>query len=87
MTETDHHTAIEKNFAFFQSKLPELMRDHGNRYALLRDEKIIALYDTSRDADLTGAMLFKDDLYSIQKVTQTPVNLGIFSCAGFASHP
>ena len=72
---------IEKNLRVFKAKLSDLKKDHKGRYVLMRHEEIFGIYDTIRDAQLTGSKVFEDGIFSVQKVTSDPVNLGFFSYA------
>ena len=81
MSKRTIQTEIDENLEFFKGKLPELQKDHRNRYALLHGQKIIGIYDTIRDAQTTGNTLYPDKMYSVQKVTDTPMELGFFSHA------
>jgi hypothetical protein len=71
---------IERNRDFFLNELPKLLPERRGKYALLRNEKIIGFFDTPNDA-VTAARQFDDQMYSIQQVTDLPVNLGFFSYA------
>ncbi len=71
---------VDKNYEAFQKALPTLQA-HAGKYALLRDEEIIAIYDTLSDAVATAEKFYPDGLYSIQKITADPVDLGYFSHA------
>ena len=62
---------IDANLEFFLSKLPDL----------LRDQVIAGIYDTARDAQMTGERFYDDGLFSIQKVTRESIDLGYFSHA------
>lgn len=72
---------IEKNHRSFLQKLPSLIEIHQGRYALLRKEEIIGIYDTVRDAQTTGASFIKDGLFSIQKIENKAIDLGFYSHA------
>lgn len=72
---------IDQNLEFFEKKLPDLLRDQRNRYALLRHQEIVGIYDTIRDAKTTAEKLYPDKLYSIQQVTDASLNLGFYSYA------
>lgn len=78
---TDLDTEIEKNLEVFNEKLPSLLESHRGRYVLLRHQEIVGIYDTMRDARLTGRRFFEDGIFSIQEVTDEPINLGFFSHA------
>lgn len=73
---------IERNMAAFELKLPELVLTHHGKYAVLRHQAVSGIYDTLHDAHLSAEQQYTDGLYSIQKITQHPENLGIFSHAG-----
>ena len=73
---------IERNMAAFELKLPELVLTHHGKYAVLRHQAVRGIYDTLHDAHLSAEQHYTDGLYSIQKITQRPESLGIFSHAG-----
>jgi hypothetical protein len=72
---------IDANFEFFQKKLPEILEHHRGKYALIRNREIVGYYDTAVDAQLSGSQLFKDEVFSIQQVTDKSVDLGFYSHA------
>ena len=72
---------IEKNYEFFKSNLSELLETHKNTYALIRQRKILNYFKTIYDAEKFAREKFDDNLYSIQKITNKPIELGIFSRA------
>lgn len=74
---------IDLNYKSFQEKLPELIRDHPGKFALMHDGNIVAFFDTASDAYTAGAKIFgeKDQSFSIQEIISGPVNLGFFSYA------
>ena len=72
---------VDRNFAFFQTELGNLLPKHRGKYALLRDQSIIDYYDTVLDAQTAAEQLYKDGLFSIQKVSEEVVDLGLFSHA------
>lgn len=71
---------VERNYQAFKERLPDIQA-HAGKYALLHDGDIVGFYDTIRDAALTGEKFYPDGLYSVQKVTTEPVDLGYFSRA------
>ena len=72
---------IERNYAAFVDMLDELIRDNEGRYALLRDRHLEGLFDSPGEAARTGFAKFGDQNYSIQLVTNEPVDLGFYSHA------
>lgn len=75
-----HTDEVEKNYQAFKRLLPDLMK-YENRHALMRHGKVIGIYSTARDVVLTGRTFYKDGLFSVQKITSRPVDLGYFSHA------
>lgn len=76
---SEREIEIEKNLRAFQSKLPALLKSDNGRFALLRDEEIVGVFDTMRDAKFVGDRFLEDGRYSIQEITDIPVDLGFFS--------
>ncbi len=74
----DH--AIDENYAFFQTIVTSLMADHAGEFALLRDRDLVGIFPTP-GAALDEARRFPDDLYSVQKVIDRPLDLGLMSYA------
>lgn len=72
---------IDRNLEAFQKKLPDLLHDCRGKHALMRHAEIVDMYDTLRDAKLAGDKLFDDGLFSVQEITDKPINLGFFSHA------
>jgi hypothetical protein len=73
---------VERNYAAFVQELPTLLQTHRGKFALMRQGKIVEFFDTARDAHVAGRELYKaDGLYSVQEVTDVPVDLGFFSHA------
>jgi len=73
---------VDINYTAFEKKLPSLLPTHGGKFALMRDGEIVEFFDTARDAYAAGQKIFeKDKIFSVQGVTETPINLGFFSYA------
>ena len=72
---------VDRNFQEFQKILPDLLSRESNRWALMRSGECTGFYDTLRDANTAGQMLYEDDLFSVQQVSTTVVDLGWFSHA------
>jgi hypothetical protein len=67
---------IDANLEFFKKNLPTFLEQHRNKYALIRNCEVVDFYETVLDAQSIGEKLFKDDLFSIQKVTDATIDLG-----------
>ena len=74
---------IERNYAAFKDMLPNLMRDHEGQYALLHNQKLEGVYPTAGDADRAGYRKLNEAPYSIQLVSDEPIDLGFYSYALF----
>lgn len=72
---------LEKNFQAMSERMNEYIQIHANKYALMRDGEVVEFYNTWEDAYKTGMKFFKDEMFSVQQVTKTPVDLGFFSHA------
>ncbi len=73
--------AIDDNFEAFRRQLPDLLKTHAGKFALLREGGIVEYFDTARDAMIYGSKEYADGLFSIQEVTDRSANLGYFSHA------
>ena len=72
---------IERNYAAFKDMLGDLLPGDRGKYALLHDRKLVGVYRTAADAERAGYAQFKDQPYSIQLVSKTPIDLGFYSYA------
>ncbi len=73
--------AVDKNYAAFRKQLPTLLETHLGQFALLRDEQIMDFFGTAQEAAAYAQSNFDDELYSVQEVTDTAIELGWFSHA------
>ena len=58
-------------------ELPNIINLYNNKYALLKNAEIIDYFDTMDDAIKYAKIRFEDGLYSIQKVNNLLVDLGL----------
>ncbi len=72
---------VDENYEAFKAMLPELMRTHPNKFALMHNKEVVACFDTSRDAIAAGNNLI-DGHFSVQQITDRSIDLGYFSHAG-----
>lgn len=73
---------VDQNYEAFKLMLPDLLKTDANRYALMHNQKIAACFDTGRDAMQAGRKLLEGKNFSVQLVTNEPVDLGCFSRIG-----
>jgi hypothetical protein len=74
-------TEVDRNYEAFVSELPSIIVMNRNKFALMRHGKVINFYATWDDAYQTGVTFYADKEFSVQKVTDQPVDLGYFSHA------
>lgn len=70
---------VDDNYAAFRGMLDGLMADHAGRYALMKDRKVVAIFDTFGDARTAGNMHCSDRVFSIQEITRNVLHLGRWS--------
>ena len=70
---------INQNYEAFVEKLPDLLAQHRGKFALMRHREVIGIYSTAEDVVQTGSLLYKDDLFSVQRITDVPVDMGYYS--------
>jgi hypothetical protein len=81
MTDQEIRDQVEKNYEAFQALLPTIIPLHQDKYALMKDGIAVGFYSTLEDAYMTATHFYRDQPFSVQKVTVTPVDLGFFSHA------
>lgn len=72
---------VDANYEAFLQRLPELLGLHRNKYALIHNREIIGFYSTLEDAYTTAERFLSNEPFSVQRVTDIPVDLGFFSHA------
>jgi hypothetical protein len=73
---------VDRNYDAFTRVLGTILADHRDQLALMRDARIVGYYDTPRDALRAATELFPDGIFSIQEVTDEPIDLGFWSHVG-----
>jgi len=71
--------AIRQNFDYFQSIVSGLMDRHAGKYALLRRASLVEVFARPIEALEAGYDRFADGVFSVQKVTDRPFDLGFMS--------
>jgi len=70
---------VDRNYDIFMRQLASLLPDHRDQLALMRDGQIVGFYDKPGEAYQAGMALFPDEIFSIQEVTDEPIDLGFWS--------
>jgi hypothetical protein len=81
MTNEGRREQISRNYDAFVRLLPQLVSEQRGKFALMHDERVVAFFDTARDAFVAGQQIHPDGMFSVQEVTDAPVDLGYFSHA------
>lgn len=71
--------ALKQNFHYFQSVVSSLMERDAGKYALVHSQSVVAVFARPMEALDAGYERFTDGLFSIQKVTDRPLDLGFMS--------
>lgn len=70
---------VDRNYDVFTRKLRDLLPEHRDQYALMRQGEIIGFYDKPGEAYRAGLAQFEDRLFSLQEITDEPIDLGFWS--------
>jgi hypothetical protein len=72
---------VHENFRAFQNVVGALLPSEEGKYALMRNGEVGGIYQDLIDAVAAGHSRFEDGVFSIQKVTTKPLDLGFYSHA------
>ena len=70
---------VDRNYDVFTRKLASLLPERRDQFALMRDGKIIDFFVKPGEANRAGVEQFPDGIFSIQEVTDEPIDLGFWS--------
>lgn len=70
---------VDRNYDIFMRMLADLLLEHRDEYALMHDGRVVGFFEKPRELLETAEALFPDDVYSIQEVTDEPIDLGFWS--------
>ena len=75
---TKRESMVLANFRAFQKMSAQFKKADKGKYALLRDQKLIGVFDTARLAHKHALDTYDDDNYSVQEVGQKPIDVITF---------
>lgn len=81
MVDAAKAATVKANYEAFLTLLPALMDEHVGKFVLLRDGKVVEIFDSARDALVFGESTFDDGLFSVQEVMTLTADLGWYSRA------
>lgn len=70
---------VDRNYDAFVRSLGTILPRHRGEYALMRHGKIVDYFDRPGSANVAGCERFADGVFSIQEVTDEPIDLGFWS--------
>ena len=70
---------VDRNYDAFMRMLGSILKEHRDEYALMRDGEIVAFFVKPGDAHRAGVERYADGIFSIQEVTDEPIDLGFWS--------
>ncbi len=74
---------VDNNFEAFKEKLPEIIKEHKDEYALIKNKEILGYYKDFESALEYAEKTISDNIFSIQEVQDMEINLGFYSYAKF----
>jgi hypothetical protein len=74
---------VDRNYDALMRMLGSVLIEHRDQLALMRDGRIVGYYQTPREALHAASGLFPDGIFSIQEVTDEPLDLGFWSHVAF----
>lgn len=78
---SEREQEISQNFQAFEGFLANLLPKHAGEFALLSREELIGVYPRVMDAMTEGSARFGDGNFSVQRITNRPLDLGFLSYA------
>ena len=79
MTSNTQDIEVDQNYDAFQRQLSTILPKHRNEYALMHAKQVVAFYHSPGDAYRAGLAQFGKQPFSIQEVTDEPIDLGFYS--------
>ena len=70
---------VDQNYDAFMRVLGGILEAHRDQLALMRDGKIVGFFDSPRAALQAADTMFPDEIFSLQDVTDEPIDLGFWS--------
>ncbi|MYE38433.1 MAG: hypothetical protein F4X82_02870 [Candidatus Spechtbacteria bacterium SB0662_bin_43] len=72
-------SVAQENYDFFLEKKDTIPPEHSDKFVLIYKKKFVGYFDTENDAFRVGFEKYGNGKFSIQKVSDEPVDLGIIS--------
>lgn len=72
---------IDRNLIAFQSVMAHHLETNRGDFAVIRNQSVVHIYESFKEAISQAHSRFEDGIFSIQEITDQPVDLGFFSHA------
>lgn len=82
MTSERQQREVDQNYDAFMAVLGSILVEHRNELALMRDREIVGYFKTPRELLVAASERFPDGIFSVQEVTDEPLDLGFWSHVG-----
>lgn len=79
MAHDPQRAEVDRNYDAFTRSLGGILATHRDQFALMRSGGIVAYFDKPGDAYREGVSRYPDMIFSIQEVTDEPIDLGFWS--------
>ena len=79
MDQARQRLEVDQNYDAFTRILASILDEHRDQYALMREGEIVGFFDKPGEANRAGVEMFDDGIFSIQEVTDEPIDLGFWS--------
>ena len=73
---------VDRNYDAFVRVLGSILEEHKDQLALMRGGEIVGYFSSPRDALQAAHERFPDGVFSVQEVTDEPLDLGFWSHVG-----
>lgn len=72
---------VDENYDYFERNLSRFLQTHPGEYVLLRERHEIGFFEQAVQAFREGRRRFPDGIFSIQEVSDRPLDLGFLTLA------
>lgn len=76
-----HQQEVDSNYSEFLKILPSIMAVQRNKFALMKNGKVLGYFSTAADASTAAKNFIDDGVFSVQQVTDAKVDLGFYNHA------
>jgi len=68
---------LQKEYNYFVKIRPELLKEKRGKFALIKEEKLVGIFDTDSDAYKAGVLQFGTDSFLIVRIMDQDENTNI----------